>query len=131
MLEITSHRNGEVLNHQQGQESADGLTIRLEGIADPQSLVTVNGSPAERRDRLFSAFVRLTEKISRVTVAAHNKFGDFQQSITLVWDKKSCKRYAARIDDNIFFLREIARERPKSLLEHFYLKNESKMTSCV
>ena len=123
MLEITSHRNGEVLNHQQGQESADGLTIRLEGIADPQSLVTVNGSPAERRDRLFSAFVRLTEKISRVTVAAHNKFGDFQQSITLVWDKKSCKRYAARIDDNIFFLREIARERPKSLLEHFYLKN--------
>ena len=80
MLEITSHRNGEVLNHQQGQESADGLVIRLEGIADPQSLVTVNGSPAERRDRLFSAFVRLTEKISRVTVAAHNKLAIFSRA---------------------------------------------------
>ncbi len=123
MLEITSHRNGEVLNHQHGLESAEGLLIRLEGISEPQSRVTVNGSPAKRRDRLFSASILLTEKINRVTVAAHNKFGDFQQSITLVWDKQSVKRYAARIDDNIFFLREIARERPKSLLDHFYLKN--------
>jgi len=123
MLEITSHRNGEVLNRQHGQETADGLIVRLEGIADPQSRVTVNGIPAERRDRLFFATCRLTERINRVTVASHNKFGDFQQSITLVWDKQSFKRYAARIDDNIFFLREIARDRPKSLLDHFYLKN--------
>ena len=123
MLEITSHRNGEVLNHQHGRESAEGLAIRLEGIADPQSQVTVNGKPAERCDRRFFASVLLTDKINRVTVAAHNKFGDFQQSITLVWDKQSFKRYTARIDDNIFFLRELARDRPKSLLEHFYLKN--------
>ena len=123
MLEITSHRNGEVLNHQHGHETAEGLVILLEGIADPQSLVTVNGRPAKRRDRMFSADVQLTGKTNRVTVAAHNKFGDFQQCITLVWDKQSFKRYAARIDDNIFFLREIAAQRPKSLFEHFYLKN--------
>lgn len=127
MLEITSHRNGEVLNHHHGRESVEGLEIRLEGIADPQSQVTVNGRPVQRRDRLFRANVSLTGKINRVTVAAHNKFGDFQQSITLVWDKQSVKRYAARIDDNIFFLRDIARERPKSLLEHFYLKNLLKL----
>ncbi|MFA6928988.1 MAG: hypothetical protein WCT05_01580 [Lentisphaeria bacterium] len=127
MLEITSHRNGEILNCHYGQETSEALEIKLEGIADPQSLVTVNGLPVFRRDRYFSAPVQLTEKINLLTVAAHNKFGDFQQRITLVWDKQSFKRYAMRIDDNVFFLDEIARERPKSLMQHFYLKNLQKL----
>ena len=120
MLEITSHRNGEILNHRCGKETSRFLEILLEGIADPEMSVTVNGKAVFRRDRYFSCPVFLTEKINRVTVNGHSKFGDFQQTITLVWDKASFKRYAMRIDDNIFFLTDIARERPKSLFDHFY-----------
>lgn len=122
MLEITSLRNGTVLNHHDGSETNDFLEIVVSGIADPQAWVTVNNVAANRSDRLFSASVRLNRKINKVTVNSHSKFGDFQQIITLVWDKKSFKRYAMRIDDNIFFLTDIAKERPKRLLDHFYLK---------
>ncbi|MFH0966018.1 MAG: hypothetical protein V2A58_18615 [Planctomycetota bacterium] len=39
----------------------------------------------------------------------------------VVWDKDSRPRYRVSIDDNCFFLREIARTRPASLFENFYL----------
>lgn len=91
MLEITSHRNGAVLNSNDGLETGDYLEIELTGIADPQAIVTVNGGKTSRYDRLFSAPARLDKKINKVTVKSHNKFGDFQQTIKLVWDKSSFK----------------------------------------
>ena len=121
MLEITSHRNGEILNHKHGRESATELQIEVRGIADPQSRVTVNGQPAVRHDREFVATVALRDKINRVTAAARDKFGERTQTITLVWDKASFKRYAVRIDDNSFFLTDLAREQPRRLFDHFYL----------
>lgn len=122
MLEIASHRNGAVLNHNDGLETDNFLEIKISGLADPQAAVTVNGEKTFRSDRLFSAPIRLDKKINKVTVNSHSKFGDCQQTITLVWDKNSFKRYAMRIDDNIFFLTDIAKERPKRLFDHFYLK---------
>lgn len=122
MLEITSHRNGEILNYKHGKESSDSLLIEVSGIADPQSLVTVNGAPARRIDRQFFAQVPLTQKINKVTACARDKFGERTQSITLVWDKASFKRYAVRIDDNCFFFTDLAREKPARLFDHFYLK---------
>jgi hypothetical protein len=127
MLEITSYRNGEVLNYHNGLETDEFLEIKIEGIADSQSTVTANGQKADRCDRLFSATVRLKERVNKVVVNSHNKFGDFQQTITLVWDKKSFKRYAMRIDDNIFFLTDIARNKPKELFKHFYLNELKKI----
>lgn len=127
MLEITSHRNGEVLNHNLGKETEDALEIVLQGIADPQSFVTVNGIPAEKHDRNFTANLKLTQKINKVTVNAHDKFGDRSQTITLVWDKSSYKRYATRIDDNCFFFTDLAREKPKHIMEHFYLAGLKKL----
>ena len=122
MLEITSHRNGEILNHNHGRESGTELLIEVRGIADPQSRVTVNGIPAVRHDREFIAEVPLREKINRVTASARDKFGERTQTITLVWDKASFKRYAVRIDDNCFFLTDLAKEKPKRLFDHFYLR---------
>ena len=127
MLEITSHRNGEVLNHLLGNETAQGLEIELQGIADPQSIVKVNGQPAERHDRNFSVKLLLTQRINTVTVAAHGKYGDATLSIKLVWDKASYKRYATRIDDNCFFFTDLAREKPKHIMEHFYLAGLKKL----
>ena len=76
MLEITSHRNGEILNYKHGRESADALVITVRGIADPQSRVLVNGIAAARCDREFVADVPLTQKINTVTVSAKDKFGE-------------------------------------------------------
>ena len=122
MLEITSHRNGEILNYKHGRESADSLLIELRGLADPQSRVTVNGMAVARCDREFRAEVPLRSKVNKVTVSAKDKFGERTQTITLVWDKASFKRYTVRIDDNCFFMTDLAREKPARLFDHFYLK---------
>lgn len=122
MLEITSHRNGELLSARDGRESASELLIHLSGIASVQSKVTVNGAPVQRHDRLFFADVPLREKINRVTVSAKDKYGERTQTITLVWDKASFKRYAVRIDDNSFVFTDLAKNKYDSLFDHFYLK---------
>lgn len=122
MLEITSHRNGEILNYRHGIESESSLLINVSGIADPQSHVIVNGIPAQRNDRMFTAQIELTERVNHVTAIAKDKFGTRALTIVLVWDKKSFKRYCVRIDDNSFFFTDLVRERPKHLFDHFYLK---------
>ena len=123
MLEITSHRNGEILNYKHGRETADALLIEVRGIADPQSRVTVNGIPAVRHDREFIAEVPLRNKINRVTASARDKFGERTQTITLVWDKASFKRYAVRIDDNCFFLRDLYHKSTKAFLTASIYRN--------
>ena len=122
MLEITSHRNGELLNARHGKETSTELLITIRGIASVQSTVTVNGIAAIRYDREFFAEVPLREKINRVTVRAKDKFGERTQTIVLVWDKNSFKRYTVRIDDNSFFFTDLAKKKYDSLWDHFYLK---------
>lgn len=123
MLEITNIRQGAILNHNHGKEEADGLTVRFEGISDYPGPVTLNGQPTFRDGRLFSANIKLTEKINTVTAASESAFGNFSQSIKVVWDKKSFKRTNCYIDDHSFFWTDLARERPKRAFDHFYLKN--------
>jgi len=127
MLEITSFRNGEILNHRHGRESAGGLEIEVRGVASPQSKVTVNGIAAQRNDREFSAKIMLTEKINRITALAKDKFGELARTITLVYDKNSFLRYTVRIDDNSFFFGEVARQKPARLFDHFYLAGLKKL----
>ena len=122
MLEITSHRNGEILNARHGRESASELLITVRGLASVQSHVTVNGLQVLRNDREFIAEIPLQQKINRVTVKAKDKFGERTQTIVLVWDKASFKRYAVRIDDNSFVFTDLQKQKYDSLFDHFYLK---------
>lgn len=122
MLEVTNIRNGAILNHARGTETDDYLEIKVEGIADPQAIVKVNGADVERADRFFSAPVRLTQKINEIVVSADSSFGEQQLRLTVLWDKKSFKRYNYYIDDCSFFYTDIAKQRPKSLFDHFFLK---------
>ncbi len=117
MLEITNLRDGAVLNHHHGVESEDGLEITVEGLASSQAEVTVNGVKAVKADRNFSAKVKLMEKINKITVEASDYFGVRSQVLTVGWDKKSTRRYSFFIDDCVFFLRWIARERPQSIFD--------------
>ena len=122
MLEITSLRNGAVLNHRNGTETEDALEIKVEGVTTSQAEVKVNGIPAAKFDRLFSASVRLTKKVNRILVESSDAFGERTQSITVVWDKKSTPRYSFFFDDCSFFLRAIAQSRPKSIFEEMFLR---------
>ena len=125
MLEITNTRNGAILNASHGRETKEALLFTLEGIAHPAARVTVDGEtlPVVRSGKLFKAPIHLREKFNRVTVRAESKYGEEAVSITLLWDKRSFKRYHFYIDDCVFFLTDIAKEKPKRAFDHFYLKS--------
>jgi len=127
MLEITNLRQGAILNHNHGVEDEHGLTVKIEGISDLPSHVFVNGVPAVRDGRRFFADVTLTRKINTITASAETAFGEFSQSIKVVWDKKSFKRCNFYIDDHSFFWTDLAKERPKRAFDHFYLAGLKKI----
>ena len=122
MLQLSNIRSGAVLDYTFGRETDDALEIPIQGLADSRAFVTIDGVPATRMDRQFIGTARLTKRINKVAIRASSQSGEQIQTITLVWDKKAFKRYNFALDDNSFFLTEIAREHPKSLFDHFYLR---------
>lgn len=122
MIEITNLTHGQILNRHHGVETDHGLTVKVRGVARSCDEVHVNGLAAKRCGLEFSAPVELTHRFNEITVTSEGDRGRTEQSIKVVWDKKSFKRAYFFIDDNIFFLTEIAQQRPKSLFDHFYLK---------
>ena len=121
MIEITSHRQGAILNRHHGQETCSGLKVTLEGISESGQPVKVNGVPAQMEGRKFSAEIELTQKLNPVTASVMTPYGTYSQSITLVWDKQSFRRFNCYIDDHSFVFTELSRQRPKHAFDHFYL----------
>ena len=121
MIEITSHRQGAILNHNHGIETESSLKIKVEGISESGRPVKVNGVPAEMDGRIFRADVELKEKFNKITATVMTPSGDYSQSLVLVWDKKSFKRFNCYIDDHSFLFTELTRQRPARAFDHFYL----------
>ena len=109
MLEITNLRDGAILNRHHGIETENYLEIKIEGLANPQAEVTVNGAPVVRYDRQFFATVRLTQRINKITAVASDYFGERTLTLTVMWDKKSYRRCHFFFDDCCFFLRWMPR----------------------
>lgn len=123
MLKITNLVNGSVLSKNDGRETEECLEINVEGISETLTdRIFVNGVQATRNKLAFHAPVKLTEKFNEITVSVDTFYGKFQQSLNVVWDKKSFKRYNFFIDDNVFFLTDIAKDNLNSIFDHFYLK---------
>ena len=122
MFEITYPRHGAVLNHHNGVETADALTIKVTGVCDVPGTILVNNQPVIRKGKDFSIDLPLTAAFNTITAELTDDFGILTRKITVLWDKASFLRYDFFIDDNIFFLTDITKERPKSLFDHFYLK---------
>ena len=121
MLLITNFKDGAVLNHHHGRETAASLTVPIEGVNYFGTPVTVNGAKAQHDGIRFHAELELTAKINEVEIATSTPHGYFTQKITLVWDRKSFRRCSFYIDDHSFLFTELAKQRPKSAFEHFYL----------
>lgn len=127
MIEISNLRQGAILNHNHGKESEKSLEIVVQGVSDGGYPVTVNGVQAEMDGRFFTATVPLTQKINEIKASAMTPYGNFSQELTVVWDKKSFKRCNFYIDDHSFTFTDLAKERPKSAFDHFYLAGLKKI----
>lgn len=127
MLEITSHRQGAILNHNHGIETENSLKITVSGISDCGQPIKVNGVPAVMEGRNFSAEIELTEKFNQVTASVVTPYGEYSQKLVLVWDKKSTRRVNCYIDDHSFLFTELTRQRPQRAFDHFYLAGLKKI----
>jgi len=121
MIQIEFPVNGAVLNHRHGRQGKKSLTIHVRGQAPLGARVLVNGVQATRAGERFEADLRLTAPWTEITAAAQDVAGTAAHSVRVLWDRFSRKRYRFSIDDNSFFLRDIARKHYASLFDCFYL----------
>lgn len=119
---ILDPRHGAVLNHRHGLQTADGLKIRVAVAAPVEECVTVNGVVAQREGSQFVAEVVLREKETDLVAVADGRSGRHEARVRVVWDRYSEPRYRFSIDDNSFFLRDVAQKGYASLFDCFYLK---------
>ena len=127
MIEITNYRQGAILNHNHGKEGKKSLKVTVQGISEGGWPVTVNEQPAVMEGRHFSADVELTQRVNTVKASVVTPYGTYSQELTLVWDKKSFKRFNFFIDDHSFLFTDLAKQRPKKAFDHFYLAGLKKI----
>jgi len=121
MVRIVQPFHGAVLNRRHGESAEGGLRIAVRGEAGLRDLVTVNGQPVRRAGREFAADVILRAKETDLVALAEGPGGRAEHRVRVVWDRHSRPRYRFSIDDNSFFLRDIARQGYRSLFDCFYL----------
>ena len=94
----------------------------MQGHAPLRDRVLVNGTPVQRTGTGFTSQVILHDGETDIVAAANGATGQQEHRIRVVWDKASYPRYRFSIDDNSFFLRDIAQKKYASLFDCFYLK---------
>ena len=122
MLKIEEPFHGSVLNRRHGEEVENGLKILVRGEAPLRDMVTVNGSPAQRSGVEFTSEVVLHDKETEIVALSNGGFGRYEHRIRVIWDRYSVPRYRFSVDDNSFFLRDVAQKNYHSLFDCFYLK---------
>lgn len=121
-LRIDEPFHGAVLNHRHGTMVDGGLRICVSGQAPAQDRVVVNGVPALRVGTSFQADIVLHQRETQIAAVAQGSSGRQEHHVRVIWDRHSQPRYRFSIDDNSFFLRDIARQKYASLFDCFYLK---------
>ena len=117
MVTIQEPFAGAILNRHDGTESLDGLTITVRGMASGSGPVLVNGRPAWRTGGSFTAdiVIRDAETAIEASCAADST------AVSVLYDQGSYPRYRFSLDDNIWFLRDIAQQGYRSVFENPYL----------
>ncbi len=121
-LRIQEPFHGAVLNRRTGEPVEGGLRIKVLGQAPLRDRVVVNGTAAERAGDRFGGEVVLKERETEIAAVSEGGGGRMEHRIRVVWDINSRPRYRISIDDNIFFLRDVAQKKYASLFECPYLK---------
>ena len=121
MLRIDEPFHGAVLNHRMGEVTDAGLKVKVTGTARLLDTVTVNGVTASRTGARFAAEITLTERRTDIVARAIGSTGEQEHRVRVLWDRNSRPRYRFSIDDNSFFLRDLAQKQYDSLFDCFYL----------
>jgi len=121
-IRIEEPFHGAVLNRRHGKPVDGGLDIQVSGRAPLRDRVTVNGAPAQRAGDSFTSNVVLRQSQTDIVAQSQGCSGRHEHRVRVVWDKHSYPRYRFSIDDNSFFLRDIAKQKYSSLFDCFYLK---------
>jgi len=116
-LKITEPFNGDILNHLHGNVTANGMEIEVKGTCPEGATVTVNGQAAAVTGGEFAVVVCIDQRENNLTAEANGQ----SDSIVVLYDKNSFKRYRFSLDDDIWFLRDIAAKRYRSLFDNPYL----------
>ena len=122
MIRITEPSNGAVLNRRHGSVSSAGLAVTVHGVAPLGHSVAVNGAQARRAGETFAAELVLRDVETEIVAAFRGARGSGEHRIRVVWDRSSFPRYRFSIDDNSFFLRDVAAKRYRSLFDCPYLQ---------
>lgn len=113
--------DGDMLNDCDG-EPRDGRLHITVAIAGPVGRsVAVNGVEASPRDGVYYADIAL-EGYSNTIAVADNEY-EYNTSITVYWLKHATNKYRISVDDNIWFLKDIAQHSDvyRSIFDNPYL----------
>ena len=118
-LVITEPVDGAILNHNDGRPESGGLQIALKGRCRVPGPVRINGASVPVRDGRFESTLLLHDRETSIRAEA----GRLEHRITVLWDRDSFRRYRVSTDDNIWFLRDIARHADtyQSIFDNPYL----------
>ncbi len=108
-----------------GQEKKR-LKIRVAGIAPTDAQIKISGpdgqnKTAKRSGNRFETDLLLSDRFSEIR--ADLTLGSRKETIRTrpVWAQNSYKRFKFQIDDNSFWLRDLAQNNYKSIFNNFYL----------
>lgn len=113
--------DGDMLNEHDGTAEGDRLRITVRISAPAGCKLSVNGADARLSDSLYSADVRLDQYRNTLVVEEANT--GFRESYVVYRLRNAVNKYRLSVDDNIWFLRDIARNRLayRSIFENPYL----------
>jgi len=119
-VRILEPPDGAILNRHDGEATTGGLRITVRGLSKHGGTVLVNGVEAPVEGGRFETTVVLGAQENEIVAEAA---GGGKDKVIVLWDRHSYPRYRFSTDDNIWFLRDIARhaERYKSIFENEYL----------
>jgi hypothetical protein len=113
--------DGDMLNERDGSVSKEGLLIPVAIGAAPDSKIKINGIDAKYRQDAFVADILLKEYKNLIEV--YDVKTGSRHSMTVYWLKYYVNRYRLSLDDNIWFLQDLAENSSnyKSIFENPYL----------
>lgn len=121
MLKIEDPFHGAVVNHRWGIQTDASLTITVTGQCPAYGEVSVNGVPAAVASGRFTCDVEITAAEQDIKAIYDGSYGHQEHAIRVVWDRHSFPRYRFSIDDNSYWLRDVARNGYDALFDCFYL----------
>jgi hypothetical protein len=122
IIKILSHMDGDMLNEYDGIIADGKLQIELKISAGEDSIINVNGIEAIFDRGIYNARIALEEYENIIDI--YEKKHNVNKTITLYWLKNYTKKYRMSLDDNIWFLKDIAEkcDKYKSIFDNPYLQ---------